>query len=279
MPDSAPQESLLAHREATVNGVRLHYVEAGRGPLVVLLHGFPECWHCWRRQLPALVESGFHVLAPDLRGYNLSEKPPGVASYHLELLCQDVVGMIRHAGEERAVVVGHDWGGAVAWETALRHPEAVEKLVILNAPHPEAFLRELRTFAQLRRSWYMFVFQLPWLPEWAIARRNFASFDRLFRADPARRDAYTGEDIQLLKAAMAQPGALTAAINYYRAAFRSLPTRQARNPRTEVPTLLIWGLRDRYLGPRLTEGLEPWVPNLRIERLPDASHWVQNDAP
>jgi pimeloyl-ACP methyl ester carboxylesterase len=270
----------LAHREALVNGVRLHYVEGGLGQLVVLLHGFPEFWYCWRRQLPALVGAGYRVLAPDLRGYNLSEKPAGVASYRIDLLCQDVVGLIRHAGAERAVVVGHDWGGGIAWETALRHPAIVEKLVILNAPHPEAFLRELRTFEQLRRSWYMFLFQLPWLPEWKISRHYFAAFDQLFRANPVRPDAYTDADIRLTKAAFARPGALTAAINYYRAAFRSLfRGRETRNPRTEIPTLLIWGERDRYLGSRLTEGLDRWVPNLRIERLPDASHWVQNDAP
>jgi pimeloyl-ACP methyl ester carboxylesterase len=270
----------LAHREALVNGIRLHYVEGGQGPLIVLLHGFPEFWYCWRRQLPALAAAGFRVVAPDLRGYNLSDKPAGVASYRLDLLCQDVVGLIRHIGAARAVVVGHDWGGGIAWETALRHPALVEKLVILNAPHPEAFFRELKTFEQLRRSWYMFLFQLPWLPEWKISRRNFAAFDQLFRADPVRPDAYTDLDIQLTKEAFAQPGALTAAINYYRAAFRSrLGGRETRNPRTEIPTLLIWGERDRYLGIRLTEGLEGWVPNLRIERLPDASHWVQNDAP
>jgi pimeloyl-ACP methyl ester carboxylesterase len=270
----------LAHREALVNGIRLHYVEGGQGPLIVLLHGFPEFWYCWRRQLPALAAAGFRVVAPDLRGYNLSDKPAGVASYRLDLLCQDVVGLIRHIGAARAVVVGHDWGGGIAWETALRHPALVEKLVILNAPHPEAFFRELKTFEQLRRSWYMFLFQLPWLPEWKISRRNFAAFDQLFRADPVRPDAYTDMDIQLTKEAFAQPGALTAAINYYRAAFRSrLRGRETRNPRTEIPTLLIWGERDRYLGIRLTEGLERWVPNLRIERLPDASHWVQNDAP
>lgn len=276
----APLDSLLKHREATVNGVRLHYVEAGQGPLVVLLHGFPEFWYCWRWQLPALAGAGFRVLAPDLRGYNDSSKPSGVASYRIELLCRDVVELIRHAGAARAVVVGHDWGGGIAWETALRYPEVVEKLVVLNAPHPEVFFRELRTLAQLRRSWYMLMFQLPWLPEWQLSRRNFAAFDRLFREGPARQGAYSPVDIQRYKDAFARPGALTAALNYYRAAFRSLFRRQTpRNPRTELPTLVIWGERDRYLGTRLTEGLSAWVPNLRLERLPAASHWVQNDEP
>jgi pimeloyl-ACP methyl ester carboxylesterase len=277
---TGPAQGEWAHREAVVNGVRLHYVEAGRGPLVLLLHGFPEFWYSWRHQLPALAAAGFHAVAPDLRGYNLSAKPPGAHSYRVEALVGDVLGLIRATGHERAALAGHDWGGGIAWAAAMRHPAAVERLVVLNAPHPAAFARELRTASQLRRSWYVFFFQLPWLPEWLFRRRDFAALGRTLRRDPARPGAFTEEDVRLYKEALARPGALTAAINYYRALFRD-GTRWVggRVPRIEAPTLLIWGERDRYLGLRLTEGLERWVPNVRVERLPDASHWVQCDAP
>src|SRR5579884_3024966 len=159
-------QQLWTHRHASVNGVRLHYVEAGRGPLVVLLHGFPEFWYSWRHQIPALAAAGFRVLAPDLRGYNESDKPPGVAAYGLERVAGDVAALVRHAGERRAAVVGHDWGGGIAWWLAMHRPDVVGRLAVLNAPHPAAFRRELRTPGQLLRSWYVFFFQLPALPEW-----------------------------------------------------------------------------------------------------------------
>jgi pimeloyl-ACP methyl ester carboxylesterase len=270
----------LSHREAIVNGVRLHYVEAGVGPPVLLLHGFPEFWYSWRHQIATLAAAGFRAVAPDLRGYNLSDKPIGVESYRVDDLVADVADLIRHTARGRAVVVGHDWGGAVAWAVAMQHPELVERLVILNAPHPAAFVRELRTPGQLWKSWYIFFFQLPRLPEWFLRRRNFAYLERAWRRDPIRPGAFTEEDIRLYKEALARPGALSAALNYYRATFRGgLPRRREFVQPVTAPTLLIWGERDRYLGPRLIEGLEPWVPKLRIERLPDASHWVQADCP
>jgi len=275
MADPTPVE--LIHHTALVNGITLHYVEAGTGPLVVLLHGFPEFWYSWRHQIPALAAAGFRVLAPDLRGYNESDKPPGVSSYRHELVTEDVAALIHHAGAEHAAVAGHDWGGGIAWHLAMHRPELVDRLIILNAPHPAAFMRELRTLGQLRRSWYMLFFQLPWLPEYLFRRRDFASLERVLRKDPARPDAFTEEDIRQYKLAFARPGALTGAINYYRALFRGPPRKEDMRP-IDLPTLLIWGERDRYLGIRLTEGLEAWVPDLRIVRLPDASHWVQQDA-
>ncbi len=270
---------MWVHREAVVNGVRLHYVEAGSGPLVVLLHGFPEFWYSWRRQIPALAAAGFHVLAPDLRGYNLSAKPAGVRHYRLEALTADVAGLIRHAGAERAAVAGHDWGGAIAWTLALRQPQVLERLIVLNAPHPAAFFRELRTLGQLVKSWYMFFFQLPLLPELVLRAGDFAFFDRTLRGDPVRPDCFTAEDVRRYKEAIGRPGALTAALNYYRANLGRKEWREVgRLPRIDVPTLLIWGEQDNYLGLPLTRGLEPWVSNLRVERIPAASHWVQNDA-
>jgi pimeloyl-ACP methyl ester carboxylesterase len=271
------KNQLGEHRYPVVNDIRLHIVDAGSGPLVILLHGFPEFWYSWRHQIPALAAAGFRILAPDLRGYNESDKPAGVANYDIDILAADVVGLIRDAGVDRAAVVGHDWGGGIAWHVALRHPEVVERLVILNAPHPALFLRELRTPAQLRKSWYMFFFQLPWLPEWYLRRGNFAVIDRVLGS--AAPGTFTADNIQAYKNALAQPGALTAAINYYRAAFRRLRSVARVLHPIQIPTLMIWGERDRYLGIRLTEGLDEWVTNLRIERLPNSSHWVQNDAP
>src|SRR5438477_525055 len=165
MTASEPTSPAWHHRYVVVNGVRLHLVEAGSGPLVVLLHGFPEFWYTWRHAIPALAAAGFHVLAPDLRGYNLSQKPAGVRSYRMELLTEDIAGLIRQAGAHKAAVAGHDWGGGIAWSLAMRYPQLLDKLIILNSPHPGAFLRELRTWKQLRNSWYIFFFQLPLLPE------------------------------------------------------------------------------------------------------------------
>jgi epoxide hydrolase 4 len=263
-----------------VNGVRLHYVEAGSGPLVVLLHGFPEFWYAWRHQIPALAAAGFHVVAPDMRGYNLSEKPPGVAAYAVDVLVEDVRALIGHFGAERATVVGHDWGGGVAWGVAMNRPEVVKNLIVLNAPHPAAFLRELRSPGQILRSSYMLFFQLPWLPEATFRANNFALLERTLRTDPVRPEAFDNRDIRRYKRALAQPGALTATINYYRALLRERPRETLSEPPTIArPTLLIWGDRDRYLGTNLTEGLDRWVTDLRVEHIPDASHWIMADRP
>jgi epoxide hydrolase 4 len=271
---------LVEHRYADLGDVRLHYVEAGEGPLVVLLHGFPQFWYMWRFQIPALAEAGFRVVAPDLRGYNLSEKPRGVRSYRVELLARDVERLILACGEESAVIVGHDWGAAVAWVTAMMHPGRVKQLGILNVPHPERFARGLLRPAQLLRSSYMFFFQVPRLPENALAARDFASLRYALRNEPVRPRAFTYEDIELYVEALARPGALTAALNYYRALFRRNPLK-ARTllRRIEEPVMVIWGERDRYLGKELAEPDPSWVPNLRVERLPDASHFVAEDRP
>ena len=276
----------ITHDEAIVNGVRLHYVEAGDGPLVLLLHGFPEFWYSWREQIPALAEASYHVVAPDMRGYNTSEKPHGVESYRTEELVGDVVGLIDHFDEAEAYVVGHDWGGAVAWEVGIRHPERVARLAVLNAPHPGRFREVLRTPARLKRSWYMFFFQLPWLPEAFLSARNYDAIEGVFRDSTENPDAFSEADIQRYVDAAAQPGALTGSINYYRALFRDYVPRELRSllgesghtPDVRVPTLLIWGMEDFALGNELTEDLDRWISDLRVERLPDASHWVQNDA-
>jgi pimeloyl-ACP methyl ester carboxylesterase len=273
-------EPPVAHRYADLGGVRLHYVEAGEGPLVVLLHGFPEFWFSWRFQIPALAEAGFRVVAPDMRGYNLSDKPKGVESYALERLARDVERLIGALGEERAVVVGHDWGGIVAWAVAMLHPERVERLVILNVPHPERFSGGLRTPRQLLKSLYAFFFQIPWLPEKVLRAGDFAIVRSVFRNDPVRPGTFGEDDIDRYVEALSRPGALTAAINYYRALARRAPAlaRKLRR-RIEAPVLVIWGQRDLFLVPELARPDPALVPDVRVERLPDASHWVQQDRP
>ena len=265
---------------ADLGEVRLHYVGAGDGPLVVLLHGFPEFWFSWRFQIPALVAAGFRVVAPDMRGYNLSSRPSQVAAYDIDRLAADVRDLIRELGAERALVAGHDWGGAAAWVTAMNHPEVVERLAILNAPHPRRMLQGLRRPRQLARSWYMLFFQLPWLPELAARARGWWGWRRPFEKD-ARPGAFTPQDIQRYVEAWSQPGAPTGMINPYRAAGRQRPGRgEARIRPVEAPTLVIWGQRDRHLGPELAAPERRDVPNLeRVVRLPEASHWVHQDEP
>jgi epoxide hydrolase 4 len=273
-------EPPVAHRYTDLAGLRLHYVEAGEGPLVVLLHGFPEFWFSWRFQIPALAAAGFRVVAPDMRGYNLSDKPKSVGSYALERLARDVERLIGALGEERAVIVGHDWGGIVAWAVAILHPERVERLVILNVPHPERFSRGLRTPRQLLRSSYAFFFQIPWLPERVLRAGDFALVRSVFRNDPVRPGTFGEENIGRYVEALSCPGALTAAINYYRALARRGPTvARALRRRIEAPVMVIWGQRDLFLVPELAKPDPVWVPNVRLERLPDASHWVQQDRP
>jgi len=270
----------LAHRYADLGDVRLHYIEAGEGPLVLLLHGFPQFWYQWRHQILALVEAGFRVVAPDMRGYNLSDKPPGVQAYRVELLARDVERLIRTCGEGTATVVGHDWGAIAAWIAAMRHPGRVERLAILNVPHPTRSLDGLLSPMQLLRSSYMFFFQIPRLPEKVIRAGDFALLRSVFRSDPVQPEAFTAEDIERYIEAIAQPGALTASLNYYRALLRYPGETRALLKRVEAPVLVIWGERDRFLSRRLAEPPRLWVPNLmRVKRLPNASHWVAEDRP
>jgi pimeloyl-ACP methyl ester carboxylesterase len=269
-------QSELREGYAEVGDGRLHYVEAGEGPLVVLLHGFPEFWFGWRLQIAPLAAAGFRVLAPDLRGYNLSSKPAGLAAYATDQLASDVRGLIRERGAESALLVGHDWGGTAAWATAMHHPEVVDRLAILNAAHPRRLQQGLRTPRQLRKSWYFFFFQPPGLPE-RLVRASDWRFFRTFLRDA--RPPYTPEDIERYVEAWSQPGAATAMLDYYRAAVRQSPKQAAAQLRPiAAPTLVVWGQRDRYLGSELGERDRDDVPNLdRVERLPDASHWVHHD--
>ena len=259
--------------------MRLHYVEIGEGPLVVLLHGFPEFWYAWRHQLPALAAAGYRVVAPDMRGYNRSSKPGEVASYAMAQLTGDVRDLIAERGEAQAQVVGHDWGGAVAYATAAMHPEVVARLAVLNIPHPRRMAEGLRTWAQLKRSWYIGFFQLPWLPERLAASGRYRGYRQMLQHHP-RPDAYTLSDIERYVEAWSQTGAMTAAMNYYRAMARHPPVRGSINRPITAPTLVIWGERDRHLGAELAEPHARDVPGLRrVVRLPESSHWAPVDAP
>ena len=265
-----------------VNGLRLHYVSQGQGPLALLLHGFPEFWYSWRHQLPFLARK-FLTVAPDLRGYNTSDKPRGVKHYLLEELMGDARGLIQTFGEGKATVIGHDWGGVIALNLAAFYPESVERLVIMNAPHVLAYLRELRRNPKQRKmSRYVFYFQVPGLPERTIRRSDFQALERIFSRWVYRKESFTPEDIRKFKQAMGQPGCLTAAINYYRGLFRDPSAlRRLRNyPKIEAPTLIIWGENDRALSRELIEGLDPYFTTPpQIRTIPRCSHWVQQEQP
>ena len=266
----------ITHSTVHVDGLGLHCVTAGPidGPLVVLLHGFPEFWWSWRHQIPALVGAGYRVLVPDMRGYNESDKPQSVSSYSLSVLAEDVRRLILSQGRDKALVVGHDWGGVVAYEFAMHFGDMVQKLAILNVPHPVQMQNGLRTWGQIKKSWYMFFFQLPFLPEYWLKRQDGLFLRRSFGRSMPR------EEVDAYVKAARKPGALTAMINYYRCSFRNLLTGKIRRAKViAAPTMVIWGEQDRFLEKAFAVPPQKLVPDIRVEWLPTASHWVQLDAP
>jgi len=282
-----PRSEPWQHRFVEANGLRFHVVTseaAGGRPargLVLLLHGFPEFWYSWRRQIPALAAAGFDVAAPDMRGYNDSDKPEGVEAYRITNIVEDVAGIIRALGHERACIVGHDWGGAAAYAFAMLHPEMTDRLCVLNSPHPALFSRELQrgNVSQLRKSWYMFFFQLPDAPERLLAADNFRILKGML-AGSARKGTFKPADLARYAEAFAKPGALRSSINWYRAAFRGGLPSVRELPKIAAPTLIIWGDRDFALGKELTRGMRAYFSGaFRIAYLPGVSHWVQQEAP
>jgi pimeloyl-ACP methyl ester carboxylesterase len=266
----------IEERDIDVGEVRLRCRMAGpeTGSLVLLLHGFPERGSVWHGVQRELASAGYRVAAPDMRGYGGSDRPAGVASYAVDHLVGDVTGLVRALGRQRAHIVGHDWGGVVAWWTAMLRPEVVDRLGIVNAAHPLGYSAALRTFAQARRSWYVFFFQIPWVAEATLAARNYALVRSFFLKDGIRDG-----DIDPCVGSLRQPGARSAAIAYYRASFRGALFRTIPKPATiEAPTLVVWGERDRFLVPALADPPAAWVPNARVVRLPDATHWAPIDA-
>ncbi len=286
MAETENSEASIRHGYASVNGIRLHYAEAGSGDkLVILLHGFPEFWYSWRKQLDALSGS-FHLVAPDLRGFNLSDKPSRVDDYKIDKIVPDVIGLIDHFGAKQAAIVGHDWGAGVAWAVAMKHPERVSRLVILQVPIAAAW-RANMSLRQLLRSWYMFFFQIPRLPEWLISRQDYKAIEQTFTEKVIRKNSFTRDDIERYKEAARQPGALTGAVNYYRANVldRLLPEKPENKPnpnqgRVRVPTLFIFAERDFAIIPATVRGLDKYIDAYYREvRIPDSGHWVQNEAP
>jgi pimeloyl-ACP methyl ester carboxylesterase len=275
----------IRHGVADVNGVRLHYAAAGAGPLVLFLHGFPEFWYEWRRQLEDLGRDHLAV-APDMRGHNLSAKPEGVEAYAVRHLVEDVRALAEHLGHRRFTLVAHDWGGAIAWVFALAHPAMLERLVIINAPHPAVFYRELRENpAQQKASQYMLVFRRP-EAEAILSADGHARLRQALGEVWERH--FSDEDRRMYLEAWSQPGALTGGLNYYRAARVGPPAEghPARSlsavedlPVLEVPTLVIWGERDKALGTGNLVGLDRHVRNLTVRRVPDGSHWVVHEQP
>ena len=266
------------------NGIRLHAVLAGQeyGPLVVLLHGFPEFWYGWRNQIEPLAEAGLRVLALDQRGYNLSDKPKRLEAYNIGLLAMDVIAVIQAAGREKAFLVGHDWGAHVAWEVAIRYPKQVEKLAILNVAHPDVMTRFLLgNPEQIRKSWYVYFFQTPRLPDWALCRQDYSGLRNLLLRS-SKEGVFNEADLERYVQAWSQPGAVSAMLNWYRAAFRrglqgpKNPNRVPRR-RVHVPTLILWGKQDVALSSRMVRPSASLCDNAKFVFFDQASHWLQHE--
>ncbi|HEY9736765.1 MAG TPA: alpha/beta hydrolase [Trichocoleus sp.] len=267
----------VQHRFIETNGIRLHYVTQGSGPLMLFLHGFPEFWYSWRHQIPEFAQD-HTVVALDLRGYNDSDKPEGVAAYRIEELVKDIAGVVRGLGYDRCVLVGHDWGGAIAWTFAYEYPELLEALVVLNIPHPARFRAGLQMPQQLLKSSYIAFFQIPALPELVIQAGDYALLEQAFRGMAVRPNTFSDQDIAAYKDAVAKRGALTAMLNYYRAAPNSPLLKRAWGVLT-VPTMLIWGENDTALSKELSQGTEEYVNDFHLRYIANCSHWVQQEQP
>ncbi len=268
----------LEHSTIKTNSVKLHVVQAGpqSGAPVILLHGFPEFWYGWRKQIPALAEAGCRVIVPDQRGYNMSDKPKGVKNYDVFALVDDILGLIDALEYEKVNLVGHDWGAIIAWMLAILHPQRLHRLAILNVPHPAVMRRFLtRDLEQIRRSWYVFFFQLPWLPERFMSARDWRGAVSALRGS-GKIHTFTREDIAKYKEAWAQPGAMTAMLNWYRAVIRHMP-KLPKEPRVKVHTLMLWGMKDVALSHRMARPSMDYVDDGSLIFFPEATHWVQHD--
>ena len=266
------------HNFISTNGINLHYVSEGAGKLMLMLHGFPEFWYSWRHQIKEFA-SDYHAVALDLRGYNDSDKPASLSAYQMSEFIQDLKGVITGLGYEDCILVAHDWGGAIAWNFAYAYPEMVEKLIVLNIPHPAKFAQGLRTPQQLLKSWYILAFQIPLLPELLFQLNDYQAIKEVFSGMAIDKTAFSEADLNAYRDAAAKPGALTAMINYYRGIFPLLFNNQPEWQILEIPTLTIWGEADTALGKELTYGTEAYVRDWQIKYIPDCSHWVQQEQP
>lgn len=260
--------------------IELDIREAGpeTGQLVVLLHGFPECWNTWRHQIEPLAAAGFRVCVPNMRGYGLSSKPKNYRRYHLDELITDIEAIRQHYDVEKLHLAGHDWGGAVAWWYAIHHENHLASLSILNLPHPLAFLTKLKgSFQQIRKSWYIFFFQIPFLPEWGMKRFNYASLKKTLTLTSCK-NSYDAEDFRRLEEAWSQPGALTAMVNYYRAMLRNIRIPEG-DGKISTPTQILWGENDLALSLESAYESEAFLVNGKLHTYPGATHWLAHDLP
>lgn len=270
---------MITTRTIEANGLRFAIDECGEGPDIALcLHGFPESRKSWRHQLPVLAAQGWHAVAPDLRGYGDSSRPGAKADYHIDRLVEDVGAMFDALGAKRRLLIAHDWGALIAWVFAMRRVRALDGLVIMNVPHPRVFRDVLKTsWAQKKKSWYVAFFQLPKLPEAMLGSNDARAIGQMFLGNAVDKARFPAEIIDHYRANASQPGALTAMINFYRANFPGILEEPVAV--IDVPTLMIWGEQDLALDIALTQGYGPLVTDFTLVRLPDASHWVQQDAP
>ena len=267
------------------NNINLHVMTDGpeNGTPVILLHGFPEFYYGWKDQIPALAQAGFRVIVPDQRGYNLSDKPKGISAYDVDILAKDIIGLFDHFGIQRAKLVGHDWGAIVAWTIAINHPERLEKLVILNVPHPDVMTEfVLKNSAQRKKSWYVFFFQIPVYVEWILSKNNFEYLSRML-THSGRKNTFTEEDIIEYKKAWSHKGALTGMLNWYRAAFRrglsyALSRKKSPARRVKVPTIMLWGKHDIALSSEMAQPSIDLCDHGELTFYEKATHWVQHDA-
>lgn len=273
----------MKHQFAQVNGINMHFVTEGEGFPLVLLHGFPQFWYTWRHQIPELAKH-YKIIVPDLRGYGQTDRPINVADYHINILTADIVSLIKNLGYEKAHVVGHDWGGAIAWKMAIDHPEVVDKLVVINSPHPHIFAKAMRTnYRQLAKFWYMFFFQISYLPEFLFKIFGKSLIKSIFRGSAIRKKSFSDEDLEIYYNELNKPGAFSAALNYYRAAIRSMLMSKSSEKKIKAisaPTLLIWGENDSVLGKELSINMDKlFIGPFHVHYISDCSHWVQEEQP
>ena len=260
------------------NGIRLHVIQSGPvdGPLVVMLHGFPEFWYGWRHQIGPLAQAGFRVLVPDQRGYNLSDVPSPVSAYSLEQLARDVMGLVDGLGRKDCYLVGHDWGAAVAWYTALVFPDRIRKLAVLNVPHPRVmndFLR--KNPRQMLKSWYIGFFQIPGLADWLVSRDQFSAGARSL-VGSSRPNTFSPAEIAEYRQAWQNSKGMTGMINWYRALVR-FPARLPASPRLRMPVRILWGKQDAFLSVQMAEASAQWCDRVEVILFEEATHWVEHE--
>ncbi len=277
---SPDPDSGICQHFVEANGQTFELAECGAGDrLALCLHGFPELNYSWRFQMPMLAALGWRVWAPNLRGYGASSKPSRVKDYRLDTLIEDVAALIDASGAKEVMLIAHDWGAIIAWHFAIRKLRPLTRLVIMNVPHPKVAQREIRHWRQLKKSWYIFFFQLPWLPEWLMGASGARGIKGAFHNMAVNKSRFGREVLQVYAKAALRPRALTSMINFYRALLRTPDFQTIGDARVTVPTLMIWGEEDSALNICCTQGTEEWVPNFTLHRLPAVSHWVQQEAP